>query len=185
MKVIRRALFRIGWDPGLISASAHAQDVQPEDTGAEDNEIVVTGVVSAAGKNKIDTSISVSSWIRRRSLPAIRRTSLKSFVNCRAFDRKVLRAAVTRISTCAAFLSRPAVRNSSRCRKMAFPSSCLAIICLRRQMASTSQIQRWPVSNRFAAAPPRRSPPTVQAGSSTSSAKPVKPRAARSFRDRR
>ncbi len=61
MKVIRRALLATAATTAFISASAHAQDVQPEDTGAEDNEIVVTGVVSAAGKNKIDTSISVSS----------------------------------------------------------------------------------------------------------------------------
>lgn len=61
MKVIRRALLATAATTALISASAHAQDVQPEGNGAEDNEIVVTGVVSAAGKNKIDTSVSVSS----------------------------------------------------------------------------------------------------------------------------
>ena len=61
MKVIRRALLATAATTAFISASAHAQDVQPEGNGAEDNEIVVTGVVSAAGKNKIDTSVSVSS----------------------------------------------------------------------------------------------------------------------------
>lgn len=61
MKVIRRALLATAATTALISASAHAQDAQPEDAGAEESEIVVTGVISSAGQNKIDTSISVSS----------------------------------------------------------------------------------------------------------------------------
>ena len=50
-----------------IAAPAYAQEVGTEEAAdsAEDfagqDEIVVTGVISAAGKNKIDTSISVSS----------------------------------------------------------------------------------------------------------------------------
>lgn len=61
MKVIRRALLATVATTAFISASAHAQDVQPEAAGAEEEEIVVTGVVAAAGQNKLDSSISVSS----------------------------------------------------------------------------------------------------------------------------
>lgn len=61
MKVIRRALLATAATTALISAGAHAQDVQPDGASVEENEIVVTGVVSSAGQNKIDTSISVSS----------------------------------------------------------------------------------------------------------------------------
>jgi outer membrane receptor protein involved in Fe transport len=61
MKMIRRALLATAATTAFISASAQAQDVQPDDASVEENEIVVTGVVSSAGQNKIDTSISVSS----------------------------------------------------------------------------------------------------------------------------
>ena len=61
MKMIRRALLATAATTAFISASAHAQDAQPEGADAAENEIVVTGVVSSAGQNKIDTSISVSS----------------------------------------------------------------------------------------------------------------------------
>jgi outer membrane receptor protein involved in Fe transport len=61
MKVIRRALLATAATTAFISASAHAQDVQPEAAGAEEEEIIVTGVVAAAGQNKLDSSISVSS----------------------------------------------------------------------------------------------------------------------------
>lgn len=61
MKSIRYALLTTASAAAFLSASAYAQDMQPSDTGTEDAEIVVTGVISAAGKNKIDTSISVSS----------------------------------------------------------------------------------------------------------------------------
>lgn len=61
MKVIRRALLATAATTAFISASAQAQDVQPDGASVEENEIVVTGVVSSAGQNKIDTSISVSS----------------------------------------------------------------------------------------------------------------------------
>ena len=61
MKMIRRALLATAATTAFISASAQAQDVQPDGPSVEENEIVVTGVVSSAGQNKIDTSISVSS----------------------------------------------------------------------------------------------------------------------------
>jgi outer membrane receptor protein involved in Fe transport len=49
-----------------VAAPAHAQDAESAAQGSATNadsqdEIVVTGVISSAGKNKIDTSISVSS----------------------------------------------------------------------------------------------------------------------------
>ncbi len=44
-----------------IASSASAQDAPATDEQADATEIVVTGVISSAGKNKIDTSISVSS----------------------------------------------------------------------------------------------------------------------------
>ena len=59
--MIRRALLATAATTAFISASAQAQDVQPDGPSVEENEIVVTGVVSSAGQNKIDTSISVSS----------------------------------------------------------------------------------------------------------------------------
>lgn len=43
------------------TAPAYAQDGGAADEAAAENEIVVTGVISSAGQNKIDTSISVSS----------------------------------------------------------------------------------------------------------------------------
>ncbi len=61
MKLIRSALLATAATTAFICASAHAQEVQSEGNGGEDNEIVVTGVISSAGQNKIDTSISVSS----------------------------------------------------------------------------------------------------------------------------
>lgn len=61
MKPIRYALLTTASAAAFLSASAYAQDMQPSETGGDDAEIVVTGVISAAGKNKIDTSISVSS----------------------------------------------------------------------------------------------------------------------------
>lgn len=64
MKILRHALLASAATTAFFSASAYAQDAaQPaaEGTVAENEEIVVTGVISSAGKNKIDTSISVSS----------------------------------------------------------------------------------------------------------------------------
>ena len=62
MKIIRRALLASAATTAFFSAGAYAQDAQPEEgVAAEDEASVVTGVISSAGKNKIDTSISVSS----------------------------------------------------------------------------------------------------------------------------
>ncbi|WP_017667711.1 TonB-dependent receptor [Sandarakinorhabdus sp. AAP62] len=61
MKLIRRVLLATVATTGFLGASAQAQVAEAADTGAEDIEIVVTGVVSSAGQNKIDSSISVSS----------------------------------------------------------------------------------------------------------------------------
>lgn len=61
MKLIRRALLASAATTAFLSANAFAQDAQSEETAAEDDAIVVTGVISSAGQNKIDTSISVSS----------------------------------------------------------------------------------------------------------------------------
>ncbi len=64
MKIVRRALLASAATTAFFSVSAYAQDAaQPaaDEAGAEQEELVVTGVISSAGKNKIDTSISVSS----------------------------------------------------------------------------------------------------------------------------
>ena len=60
MKIIRGALLASVATTAFFSVSAFAQDTQPADAADED-VIVVTGVISSAGQNKIDTSISVSS----------------------------------------------------------------------------------------------------------------------------
>ena len=60
MKIIRGALLASAATTAFFSASAYAQSTQPEEAADED-VIVVTGVISSAGQNKIDTSISVSS----------------------------------------------------------------------------------------------------------------------------
>lgn len=61
MKLIHRVLMTSVASTAFFSASAFAQTAQPEEAAAEDDAIVVTGVISSAGQNKIDTSISVSS----------------------------------------------------------------------------------------------------------------------------
>lgn len=61
MKLIHRVLMTSVASTAFFSASAFAQTAQPEEAVAEDDAIVVTGVISSAGQNKIDTSISVSS----------------------------------------------------------------------------------------------------------------------------
>ncbi len=61
MKLIHRVLMTTVATTAFFSASAYAQTAQPEEAAAENDAIVVTGVISSAGQNKIDTSISVSS----------------------------------------------------------------------------------------------------------------------------
>ncbi len=61
MKLIHRVLMTSVATTAFFSASAYAQTAQPEEAAAENDAIVVTGVISSAGQNKIDTSISVSS----------------------------------------------------------------------------------------------------------------------------
>jgi outer membrane receptor protein involved in Fe transport len=61
MKLIHRVLMTSVASAAFFSAGAYAQTAQPEEVAAEDDAIVVTGVISSAGQNKIDTSISVSS----------------------------------------------------------------------------------------------------------------------------
>ena len=61
MKLIHRVLMTSVATTAFFSASAYAQTAQPEEVAAENDAIVVTGVISSAGQNKIDTSISVSS----------------------------------------------------------------------------------------------------------------------------
>ena len=61
MRQFRRALLATVATTAFLSVSAHAQSAQPEEAGADADEIVVTGVISSAGQNKLDTSISVSS----------------------------------------------------------------------------------------------------------------------------
>lgn len=61
MKLIHRVLMTSVATTAFFSASAYAQTAQPEEAAAENDTIVVTGVISSAGQNKIDTSISVSS----------------------------------------------------------------------------------------------------------------------------
>lgn len=59
MKLIRSALLATAATTAFISSGAYAQDAQSE--GGDEDVIIVTGVFSSAGQNKIDTSISVSS----------------------------------------------------------------------------------------------------------------------------
>ena len=61
MKLIHRVLMTSVATTAFFSASAYAQNAQPDEVAAENDAIVVTGVISSAGQNKIDTSISVSS----------------------------------------------------------------------------------------------------------------------------
>jgi len=61
MKLIHRVLMTSVATTAFFSASAYAQNAQPDEMAAENDAIVVTGVISSAGQNKIDTSISVSS----------------------------------------------------------------------------------------------------------------------------
>lgn len=60
MKMNRRALLATAATTAFISTGAFAQDAQSDGAYADENVIVVTGVISSAGQNKIDTSISVS-----------------------------------------------------------------------------------------------------------------------------
>ena len=61
MKLIRCALLASAATTAFFSSSVYAQEAQPEESGAGNDEIVVTGVISSVGQNKLDTSISVSS----------------------------------------------------------------------------------------------------------------------------
>ncbi len=59
MKLIRGALWATAATAVFFSTGAFAQDAETSE--ADDEGIIVTGVISSAGQNKIDTSISVSS----------------------------------------------------------------------------------------------------------------------------
>ena len=57
MKLIHRVLMTSVATTAFFSASAYAQNAQPDEVAADNDAIVVTGVISSAGQNKIDTSI--------------------------------------------------------------------------------------------------------------------------------